>query len=286
MTIALGFMLANSAVICADSEEVISDYAKSRTQKIYSLHSAAWRIGLVGAGDSACIELCNEEITRKITSFQSFDYPGMLGMIRETIKEIHEQHVWPRADKPAFSMLIALQGINPGARALLYSQDSIVLPVDHYRSIGVGSYLADYLYDRIYPTLGSGYQSSAEEAARNAVFILQQVKASIHGCDGESLVAIYHGDGTFRWVLGAEITQIESWFDGFNGSTNHLRSLLASANTDDGVFEREILQFNANMRLLRAQQAKNAEEHTKRYAEFIKAQKKALKKEKSKPKKQ
>jgi hypothetical protein len=271
MTIALGFMLGNAAVVCADSQEVISDYAKSKTQKIYSLHSSKWRIGLVGAGDSACIELCNEELTRKISSLQSFDYPAMLDMVRETIHEIHEQHIWPRQDRPSFQMLIALQGIDPGARALLYTQDSIVLPVDHYKSIGVGSYLADYLHDRIYLTPGSGYQSGAEEAARNAVFILQQVKSSIHGCDGETLVAIYHGDGTFRWMIGTEVAQVENWFDGFNASTNHLRSLFARANVEDAVFEREMLQFNADMKLLRARQAKSVEEHQKRYSDFIKA---------------
>jgi len=79
------------------------------------------------------------------------------------------------ADRPSFQMLIALQGMNPGARALLFSEDSVVLPVDHYKSIGIGTYLADYLLDRIYPTPGWVYRSSVEETARNAIFVLQQV---------------------------------------------------------------------------------------------------------------
>jgi hypothetical protein len=281
MTIAIGFMLGNAAVICADSQEVVSDYAKTTTQKIHTLHSPQkWRVGLVGAGDAACIELCNEEITRKIGSLQAFDYPAMLGIARETIREIHEQHIWPRqaADRPTFQMLIALQGINPGARALFFSQDSIVLPVDDYKSIGIGAYLADYLLDRIYPTPGWDYGSSAEETAMNAVFTLQQVKSAIHGCDGETLVAIFRGDGTFRWIIGSEVAQVEGWFNDFNGSTAFLRSLFARE-VDDKVFDRELLQFVANMRLLRTRQAKDAEAQAIRYADFIKAQKKAFKKD-------
>ncbi len=281
MTIAIGFMLGYGAVLCADSQEVVGDYAKTTTQKIQTLHSPGkWRIALVGAGDSACIELCNEEVTRKIGALTAFDYQKMLDIVRSTIREIHEQHIWPRQapDRPSFSMLIALQGINPGARALLFTQDTIVLPVDHYKSIGIGSYLADYLHDRIYPTPGWDYKSSPEEAARNAIFILDQVKSAIQGCDGETIVAILGGDGTFRWVIGSEVEQIEGWFNDFNSSTLSLRSLFSRPDIGDGDFARELLQFDADMKLLRARQAQDAETHTKRYAEFIKAQKKAFKK--------
>jgi hypothetical protein len=280
MTIAIGFMLGNGAVLCADSQEVVSDYAKTTTQKIYSLESPGkWRIGLVGAGDVACIEVFNEDVTRKISALPDFDYTKMLGIVRDTIRGIHEQHIWPRqaSDRPTFAMLVALQGINPGARALLYTQDSMVLPVDHYKSIGIGSYLADYLHDRIYPTPGCDYKSTPEEAARNGIFILNQVKSAIHGCDGETIVAIYQGDGTFRWLLGNEVEQIEGWFNEFDSSTLLLRGLFSRPGTEDQDFDRELLQFNANMKLLRARQAEDDETHAKRYAEFVKAQKKAFK---------
>jgi 20S proteasome alpha/beta subunit len=280
MTIAIGFMLGYGAVLCADSQEVVGDYAKTTTQKIQTLHAPGkWRIALVGAGDAACIELCNEEVMRKIGALTAFDYQKMVDILRSTIREIHEQHVWPRqaADRPWFSMLIALQGIDPAARALFFTQDSIVLPVDHYKSIGVGSYLADYLHDRIYPTPGWDYKSTPEEVARNAIFILDEVKSAIQGCDGETIVAIFNGDGTFRWVIGSEVEQIEGWFDEFHNSSTLLRSLFSRPDISDEDFNRELLQFNANMKLLRARQSKDAETHTRRYAEFIKAQKKAFK---------
>jgi hypothetical protein len=59
VTIVVGLMLGDSAIICADSQEVVSDYAKTTTQKIRTLHSPGqWRIGLSGAGDSSGIDLC------------------------------------------------------------------------------------------------------------------------------------------------------------------------------------------------------------------------------------
>jgi hypothetical protein len=281
MTIAVGFMLGNAAVLCADSQEVVSDYAKTTTQKIQTMHSPGkWRFGLVGAGDAACIELCNEELVRKISAVQDFDYSRMLDIIRSTVHEVHEQHVWPRqsGDRPSFQLLIALQGVNPGGRSLLFTQDSIVLPVDHFKSIGVGCYLADYLHDRIYPSIGSVYKSSAEEAARAGIFILDQVKSAIHGCDGETLVAMFHGDGTFRWVVGTEVHEIESWFSAFHSSELSLLQTVINAELDKIDYEQRLLQLNADMRLLRARQAKDAKTHAERFAEFLRAQKKATKK--------
>lgn len=281
MTIALGFMLGNAAVICADSQEVVSDYAKSTTQKIFSLGSSKWRIATVGAGDTACIELCNEELTRKIGSFIEFNYSEMFAVIKETIHEIHEQHVWPQKSAnpsfPGFQMLIGLQAKDPGARALLYSQESIVLPVDQFKSIGIGAYLADYLHDRLFPGATSVYSCSAEEATRIGIFILKEVKSAIHGCDGETLVAVLHGDGNFRWMLGPEIHETESWFAAFHGSELALIQTVVNAEMQQEEFDRRLLQVSADMKLLRTRQARDAETQASRFADFLKAQNKATK---------
>lgn len=286
MTIAVGLELGSSAILCADSQEVVSDYAKTSTQKIKTLHSPnKWRIGIVGAGDAVCIDLCQEEIWRKLPP-ASFDYGQMLKIIRETIREVHEQHIWPRqfsGNAPSFQLLIALQGLDQApSRSLFYTQDSIVLPVDGYKSIGVGTYLSDYLHERIYPDI-SIYQTRTEEAARIEVAILNEVKSAIHGCDGETLVAIFEGDGTFKYVLGQEVHEIETWFAQLRGSELPIFRAVAYPEIDDQEFANRLKQFDADMKLLRATQARNAETHAKRFRDFLRAQKKVTPKPKSRP---
>jgi hypothetical protein len=270
-------MLGDSAILCVDSLEVVSDYAKTTTQKIRTLHSPGqWRIGLAGAGDSACIDLCQEELWRKLPP-ASFDYSQMVRIIRETVHGVHEQHVWPRqsgGNPPSFQLLIALQGLNPRSRSLFYSQDSVVLPVDKYKGIGIGAYLSDYLHERSYPN-ETIYKTRTEEAARIEIAILDEVKSAIHGCDGETLVAIFHGDGTFRYMLGNEVHEIEGWFSGLRNSELPIFHAVAYPEMDDQDFERRLRQFEANMRLLRAAQARDAKTHADRSRVFLEAQQRA-----------
>lgn len=284
VTIGVGVMLGAAAILCADSQEVVSDYAKTTTQKIRTLHCPQWRVGVLGAGDSACIDLFQEEIWRKFP-LSRFDYGEMVRIIRETVREIHEQHVWPRqgsSNPPSFQMLIALQGLNPGSRGLLYSQDSVVLPVDGYKSIGIGAYLSDYLHERLYPNQ-SVYQTPTDEAARIEVSILDEVKSAIHGCDGETLVAIFHGDGTFRWLLGQEVEEIESWFRIFHGNELPIFQSVANPEMNTTEFEHRLRQFEADVKRLRVGQARDAQTHKERYEAFVKAQTHAMKKRKTHP---
>jgi hypothetical protein len=204
----------------------------------------------------------------------AFDYSQMVGIIKETVREVHEQHVWPRqasGTAPNFQLLIALQGLNPPSRSLFYSQDSIVLPVDKYKSIGVGAYLSDYLHERIYPH-NTVYQARTEEVARVEVAILHDVKSAIHGCDGETLVAIFQGDGTFRYMLGNEVHEVESWFSRLRSSELPIFRAVAYPEMSDQDFERGLRQFDADMKLLRAVQARDAKTHAERFRAFLKAQ--------------
>lgn len=270
-------MLGNAAILCSDSQEVVSDYGKTTTQKIRTLHSPDhWRIGLVGAGDAACIDLCQEELWRKLPPAR-FDYSEMLQIIRETVREVHEEHVWPRqgsANPPTFQLLIALQGLNPCCREVFHTQDSVVLPVDGYRSIGIGSYLSDYLHERVYRH-DRIHTTRTEQAARLEVLKLDEVKSAIHGCDGETLIAIFSGDGGFTYMLGREVHEIESRFDEYSRDQKLLLDLVACPEMDEQQFDQQLLQLTANLRLLRARQARDDRTQASRFSEFLKAQRRA-----------
>jgi hypothetical protein len=284
MTVALGFQTGDAAILCADSQEVVSDYSKTTTQKIRTTtYHNNWRLGVVGsAEDAPYLDAFHDELQEKLGKIREYNYSKITRTIKERLRDFYKKHVWvvPKDDRPYLQMLIVVQGIKPnGARALLYTQKDLVLPVQGYRSIGIGMHMADYLCRRL-DVSGTGiasvvYNSSTEEMAKFGVYVLDQVKSAIHGCDGETLVAVFHGDGSLRWLLGVEVDEIESWFTRFHASELPLFKLVSSPETGDEEFERRLKQFDADMRLLRARQSQDAQTQAERLKSFFKAQAKA-----------
>jgi len=114
------------------------------------------------------------------------------------------------------------------------------------------------------------------------VFLIQQIKSDIHGCDGETLVATFRGDGTMKWMLGEEVREIESWFGSFHTNVVPLLRLVSHSKTTDQEFKQSLHQFNADMNLLRIRQARDSITLSERFAEFLKAHAKIGRKPKSK----
>jgi hypothetical protein len=76
MTIAVGFMTRNAVILCADSQEVVSDYTKTTTQNIRTTtFFNNWRIAVVGSGeDTTYIDAYYKDLQMKLGEVQDFDY--------------------------------------------------------------------------------------------------------------------------------------------------------------------------------------------------------------------
>lgn len=286
MTIVVGFLTGDATILLTDSQEVISDYSKTTTQKIQLMnYYGNWRLGIAAAAEDAtyATAFCND-LQMYLSRVKEFDHSAIVKGIEAKLQEFYKRYVWttPKDERPYFQMLIALQGIKPqGSRALFYTHKNLLLPVHGYQSIGIGCHVADFVSRRL-DISGNGraiegvvYNTPTEEMARFGVFVLDQVKSAVDGCDGETLGAIFYGDGTFRWLLGVEVKEIESWFTAFYNDQLPLLRLVSHPETDDDEFERRLLQFNAGMRLLRTRQARDAQTSSKRFAKFLEAQEKA-----------
>lgn len=290
MTIAVGLMTGNAAILCADSQEVVSDYSKGTTQKIrVTTFFDKWRIGIAGSSDNSnYLDAFEDEMQRTVGKIPDFDYARIVNTIEVTLRGFHKTHIWPlpKDERPTMEMLLAIQGIKPHpSRALLFAHRTLLQPVRGYRGIGIGSYLSDYLAKGLDPygtgkgIRGEVYNSSTEEMARFGVFLVDQVKRSINGCDGETVVAIFGGDGKLTWLPSFEVKDIEGWFESFRNDTRPLFRIVSNAELDDDVFKQRMSQFEVDMRLLRAKQAKDSETMRKRREDFFKAQTSLLKKQ-------
>jgi hypothetical protein len=219
MTIGIGFTTGNAVILCADSQETVSDYTKTTTQKIrVTTFFNNWRLAISGAADaSQYIELFENDVVSALGSAGTdFNYMRSVNIIKATLHKIHKQYIWLRRGsegRPSLQFLIAIQGINPNpSRGLLISRDGALYPVpsyDHYASIGVGYHMAQAIKDRLLPDAGLIYNSPAEVIAGFGIYILWHVRKSIVGCDGNTLVLILQ-NGTFRWMTHEEVLEIEN----------------------------------------------------------------------------
>jgi hypothetical protein len=219
MTIGIGFTTGDAAILCADTQETVSDYTKTTTQKIrVTTFFNNWRLAICGSSDaSQYIDLFENEVGSALCNAgRDFNYVRSVKIIRATLHKIHKQYIWLRhgsEGRPQLQFLIAIQGINPNpSRSLLFSQDGAVYEVsshDHYASIGVGYHMARAIKDRLLPDAGLIYNCPAEVIANFGIYILWHVKMSIVGCDGNTLVLILQ-NGNFRWVTQEEVLEIEN----------------------------------------------------------------------------
>ncbi len=218
MTIAIGFTTGNAVILCADSQETISDYTKTTTQKIKTTtFFDNWRLAIAGSSNTShYLELFEQEVVKRLgKAGQEFDYPRTVDIIRDTLQQLHKKHIWPRgnnSDKPVLQFLIGIQGIKPTvSQDLLHCVDTAVCHVpayDHYASIGVGYHMAKAIKDRLLPDAGIIYNSPAEVIAGYGIYMLWHVKQSVVGCDGNTLVLIMQ-HGKYRWMTQEEVGEIE-----------------------------------------------------------------------------
>ncbi len=257
MTIVAGFMTGDAAILSADSQEVVSDYSKATTQKIrITEFFRNWRMGIAGSGHAAYIDLFEQQLMKGLANISEFDYSKITSVIEVTLHKLHKQHIWPQKDpNSAVQFMIVLQGIRPTpSRGLLVTNGSALLQVREYQSIGVGSYMADYLKERLYPGPGAVYNSRTDVVANTAVLILQQVKRAIHGCDGQSLIAIFSGDGSFRWMTYDEVQEVESWMERFHVDQLPMLMTIANTRVAKDVFDVEVETLRGRLKVLKNDQ--------------------------------
>jgi hypothetical protein len=96
VTIAMGFMIGDAVILCADSQEVISDYAKTTTQKIRNTtFYNNWRLGIAGsADDSTYLDAYYSELQMKLSKVQQFDYVQITKIIKEELISFYKKHIW------------------------------------------------------------------------------------------------------------------------------------------------------------------------------------------------
>src|ERR1019366_4053511 len=88
MTIGIGFTTGDAVILCADTQETVSDYTKTTTQKIrVTTFFNNWRLAISGSSDaSQYIELFEHEVWNALCNAGTdFNYARSVNIIKATL---------------------------------------------------------------------------------------------------------------------------------------------------------------------------------------------------------
>ena len=237
MTIAAAIPCKDGLVLCADTEETITDDQKRKASKIQvvvhmseakksvqatakitdTLREEAWSwrgdwvVGIAGAGHSDWIEAfiqgMSESVLRKF-HVRRMRLEKLRMLSTEYAKDYFEKYIKNYAEdpsrRPQAHMLIAAQ--SKTNNAIFRIDDNLVL-YDEWNqrcvAVGKGAPNFQYLANRLieYGTM--------KQAASAAVYILHRVKSEVPGCGGNSHVVMIGRNGSIQTLSARRIMQLE-----------------------------------------------------------------------------
>jgi 20S proteasome alpha/beta subunit len=216
MTILAAFSTSAGTILCADTQETVG-YAKKSVSKIIvdaQRDNPQFRFAIAAGGHGAYADKLTEELGSTIKQYKEYDPESIIKGIEATLTEFHSKHLWPRAnvqDAPQVETLILFQPI-PGEQGkfaghplLLHTAETAVNITHDYKTVGIGSWLADYILDRLYPHHGNRHYMFAL-----ASYVIKEVRENVEGCGKEADIMFFGKDGSWEELSGEKYEFLES----------------------------------------------------------------------------
>ncbi|HTD23306.1 MAG TPA: hypothetical protein VK738_11670 [Terriglobales bacterium] len=204
MTIVAGFSCADGIMLCADTEETISDTNKSSTEKLQTVTAGNVNILLGGAGSGDLIDFVSSQI---FADFASNDYmwEQIPTVLNAHAKRVFNEHIRPYRGFPPnwipeLNFLIAIQSMN---RCRLFKwTNNFVSLVSQYRhdSIGIGTVQSRVMMNEMQ------FSVPSEQMVFYATRLMQKVKSQVVGCGGKTDIMVLKNDG-MRHLFSTEFIE-------------------------------------------------------------------------------
>jgi hypothetical protein len=200
-------------ILASDTQENAGMY-KGKVSKWAVLREGPdWRVAVGGAGSSSAIELFDLLYAERLPS-GLFDYEYLVREAQKLMKELYEEYVWPVSHSVdnRFDLLLAIQHLE---QQLLVSlgEDLIPKPNRNHVHAGAGRDTAKLWAERLYPL--SLRTRLTENVAKLAVFVTRQVKDTVVGVGGDTLLRQWGTDFTERTYSVDETWEMENDFEDF-----------------------------------------------------------------------
>src|ERR1700730_9845518 len=199
-------------IMFADNQEVVSGYAKRNVDKlcVYELPGKPIRFAIGGStSDGNYTDMLQGEIAAALNHIEQYDLKEIMGTLTDAVTTFYGKHNWPRStDKPQMEWLITVQPLPFGRPEIFHIVDTAVNILGittHEKSIGVGSYLMDYLTGKL---LGGG--ESLIHLVAAAVYMAREIRDSVDGVGSVERIVIFDVDGGYDELEMEDIATIEN----------------------------------------------------------------------------
>ena len=275
MTLIGTLPLGGGAVLLADRQETISDYAKWDVDKIKLAElQGQYRFLMAGAGDGSTIDMVWEEVLDEWNKA----LPGSLGqpinlkkLIVDVVRRITKESIlpYPSGDRPWVDLIWAIQQISPPSlhnptlfRTSGLTVNSVSRPYFSGNSLQLVRYLSDLYLDRVLITL--------DEAEALAAYVLWEAKEYDPTVGKHSDIFTLRMDGSIGRLHRKQVEYWEEHFEHFKNSLRLLPLLSCSTELSEKVYDPKdhLQRFQTAMETLRKQQLKMRAETSARRSEL------------------
>ncbi len=254
VTIVAGFRCSAGIVLCADTQETIGNISKRNVPKLRfeeAVFGSDLGVAFCGAtNNGAFVDKLVDMAWTAAKHKQSIE--EACGAIEVSIKDTHQEYgtIYQPGFLPDVELIYGVK--MQGESRLFYALGPAVNEKEEYCTGGFGSYMADFLAERMY-----SYGLTVQQCVILAAYILFQTKEHVEGCGGKSHIAILREDAPSGLV---DPDRIDAITDNLERADRNLgQLLLASSNLDLSDMEftakaTEIIEF---LHMFRTEQQKD-----------------------------
>lgn len=220
MTLVSALVGREGVVFFCDTQETLGGYAKKNVDKmaVWEFDDLPFRFAISGATDDATyLDMLERAITANILRVDSYSLPVIEKVIADTLLEFYAKHIWPQSTKaPLMEFLMVFQPLPSGVPDVIHvSGTAVNVPslTAHHKSIGIGAYLAEYLFAQLL----EGGQTQAELTIA-AAYVGRQVETNVDGCGPVNRIVLLDNDGQYKELGAGQINDSLRIMEPFPGT--------------------------------------------------------------------
>jgi hypothetical protein len=257
MSLVGAFKCRDGAVLFADGQETLRDYAEFAVDKIYSAFFGWGRVLMTADGESYPIEMLWGEVAGQIKNSGESKSPALKSLIIRSVAKVTKKCFMPcpRDCRPNVDAIWVIQQAEPGLDSITMfrTQGLLVNSVDPYCFGGSPQIIIHYLSDlylKDVPPLG------VDEAEALAAFMLWEAKTYDPYCGKQSDIITLTLDGEIRWVFPQQTTYWEEHFALYKKSQRFMPLLTCAGPRLQGLYQEQLEHFVQTVRFLAREQKK------------------------------
>jgi len=209
MTLVAALTGLEGAAMFADTQETIYGYSKKTVDKlcVFDLPNRPFRFAIAGATtDANYVDMLQAELVDVLNVQTGYDARQITKALTEKLLEFYPKHVWQRPEsRPQMEYLITLQPLPHGEPKIIHIAETAANVITGWhKSIGIGCYLADYLFNSV---LGGG--EPLTQLANASVYVAQETSDNVDGVGPIDRVVLFGDDGSYDELRRSEIESLE-----------------------------------------------------------------------------